>query len=698
MSRIKWGQNPFNSRGLTIVELLVSAGILAIVGTGLGYSLNQLGVARQKSQIASQGIALESSFVAALADPGNYSDEALGKMRSGDDISGVAVTVRLPQIHGKEIREVPVSIPAGQKTYFTENLTPCPASSLTDKRCAFAIEIQMKRVTVPGASQSGDTIRYAYAYRIEFNESIGFAALGSGTGQSFTDKDFSSSIPNQVYRPDQEQKCEDGSVLVRGVNPTTGVVECLRKSATPCADGTLPLGVEVVGGEIRMRCSQVTQRVSCPENYTLEYLEPPSFVPTEERSSDAKFRCVYTSRDRQLYPTDASPRTWTGSGIEGQPCPPHYYLAPTNRCSMTVSSSPGTCYRPNMAVTGPRLSGGQWRWDETTTYTAYSVPANPGRLVERYENGWLSCGVEVPEQHCGARWSATVSVQANCQLYAGDGEYVPSTPIPPNPTSSTSSSTTTRAPTTSTMATTSTTRPTTSTTRATTTTTRTTTTTTIVTTTTRATTTTTRAATTTTRATTTTTRAPTTTTIVTTTTRAPTTTTRRLPGGGGCFVAGTKISMADGSFKNIEDVQAGDRIYSYDEATGERFVTSVRAPIHHAAAEQVIFEFELEDGTILRSNYYHPVWIAEYGSYMRTDRIVGAWRSGAQMSMMKEDASVQRIMNVRISTQFVPVYNLSVHGISDYDERTKIRGYGFNYYADGVLVHNVRDSDDNEKQ
>lgn len=36
-----------------------------------------------------------------------------------------------------------------------------------------------------------------------------------------------------------------------------------------------------------------------------------------------------------------------------------------------------------------------------------------------------------------------------------------------------------------------------------------------------------------------------------------------------CFVAGTKITMADGSLKNIENIVEGDRVLSYDEISGE---------------------------------------------------------------------------------------------------------------------------------
>jgi len=55
--------------------------------------------------------------------------------------------------------------------------------------------------------------------------------------------------------------------------------------------------------------------------------------------------------------------------------------------------------------------------------------------------------------------------------------------------------------------------------------------------------------------------------------------------GGGCFAAGTRVLMADATYKNIEDIQAGDRVVNMDGApvtvvrswcTGERQTMAVR--------------------------------------------------------------------------------------------------------------------------
>src|SRR5262245_9261458 len=39
--------------------------------------------------------------------------------------------------------------------------------------------------------------------------------------------------------------------------------------------------------------------------------------------------------------------------------------------------------------------------------------------------------------------------------------------------------------------------------------------------------------------------------------------------GGGCFLAGTRITMADGTKKPIEEIEVGDVVLAYDKASGE---------------------------------------------------------------------------------------------------------------------------------
>ena len=82
-----------------------------------------------------------------------------------------------------------------------------------------------------------------------------------------------------------------------------------------------------------------------------------------------------------------------------------------------------------------------------------------------------------------------------------------------------------------------------------------------------------------------------------------------------CFKAGTKVKMADGTDKDIEDVEVGDEVISWNEDTGEietSIVKKLMQPIHDD-----IVELEWEHGTTI-STFDHPFWSVvkqEWSSY-----------------------------------------------------------------------------------
>ncbi|AKA61895.1 RecA-like recombination protein [Proteus phage vB_PmiM_Pm5461] len=62
---------------------------------------------------------------------------------------------------------------------------------------------------------------------------------------------------------------------------------------------------------------------------------------------------------------------------------------------------------------------------------------------------------------------------------------------------------------------------------------------------------------------------------------------------GGCVVAGTKIKMADGSTKNVEDIKPGDRVKTL---VGDNEVTYIWDPETLAEGTPECIEIEFEDG------------------------------------------------------------------------------------------------------
>jgi hypothetical protein len=69
-------------------------------------------------------------------------------------------------------------------------------------------------------------------------------------------------------------------------------------------------------------------------------------------------------------------------------------------------------------------------------------------------------------------------------------------------------------------------------------------------------------------------------------------------GGGGCFEAGTQVTMADGSFRNIEDIKKGDIVKSYNIYTKELGISVVEQTYELTQPDDLVI-LTFADGTTL---------------------------------------------------------------------------------------------------
>jgi len=72
---------------------------------------------------------------------------------------------------------------------------------------------------------------------------------------------------------------------------------------------------------------------------------------------------------------------------------------------------------------------------------------------------------------------------------------------------------------------------------------------------------------------------------------------------GPCFLAGTKVLMADGSYKKIEDVKIGDFVKSYEEQTGIFVDKKVINVFHHDAEEMTEYYMIINDHLKVTPNH-----------------------------------------------------------------------------------------------
>lgn len=147
-----------------------------------------------------------------------------------------------------------------------------------------------------------------------------------------------------------------------------------------------------------------------------------------------------------------------------------------------------------------------------------------------------------------------------------------------------------------------------------------------------------------------------------------------------CFVAGTQISLASGDVKNIEDIQVGDLVLTYNHETNEIEHKEVEQVIHKNVDSTVKYVFD--NGDVLECTLDHPLYSIEgqYVSYkpeqskLQYGLEVGQTEVGTKILL--QDGSSLEIASIEEKHGKVTVYNL--HDVKD----------NHNFFANKMLVHN----------
>jgi hypothetical protein len=129
-----------------------------------------------------------------------------------------------------------------------------------------------------------------------------------------------------------------------------------------------------------------------------------------------------------------------------------------------------------------------------------------------------------------------------------------------------------------------------------------------------------------------------------------------------CLAAGTSVLMKDGSYENIEDIQAGDSVVSLDATTGKRIDTSVTSVIHRQDPIITI-------NGVLKAAPDEPLYLAN-----RQTTMAGSLKIGDRL--LSENGSPIVVSKIAYSAAEVPTYDLILQN-------------GQNFFADGYLVQSV---------
>lgn len=142
-------------------------------------------------------------------------------------------------------------------------------------------------------------------------------------------------------------------------------------------------------------------------------------------------------------------------------------------------------------------------------------------------------------------------------------------------------------------------------------------------------------------------------------------------GGGGCFVAGTLISTPDGGFKEIQDVQIGDVVLSYNEILHVNEYSEVLETMIHYVTED-IYTLYIQDIQIEVTGI-HQFYIDRDGD----ERWIHTYDLQVGDSLRFADGTHHSIQKITKDFRTTTVYNFEV-------------SHNHNYYVSGkrVLAHN----------
>ena len=149
--------------------------------------------------------------------------------------------------------------------------------------------------------------------------------------------------------------------------------------------------------------------------------------------------------------------------------------------------------------------------------------------------------------------------------------------------------------------------------------------------------------------------------------------------GGSCFIAGTKVTMADGTFKNIEDVKVGDKVKGHKE---ENTVIKLDPTL---LADRKLYSFNDNEHYFFTSE--HPFMTEEGWKSIKPEKtkerdgvelyeqLKGELKVGDKLVTDKGSIEIKSIESKEINNPEMPLYNFNVSNDNS-------------YIADGYVVHN----------
>ena len=148
---------------------------------------------------------------------------------------------------------------------------------------------------------------------------------------------------------------------------------------------------------------------------------------------------------------------------------------------------------------------------------------------------------------------------------------------------------------------------------------------------------------------------------------------------GGCFVNGTKITMANNEKMNIEDIQIGDEILTFNQVDQELQPHKVLDVLHYKVNE--LSTITLSNGQQIKCTPTHPIYVENRDKWCCVEptlfnpKIKKLQIGDTVMTAKQETIEIVNIESYRLD-ESVPVHTLHIEEVH-------------NFFANGVLVHNA---------
>jgi hypothetical protein len=138
--------------------------------------------------------------------------------------------------------------------------------------------------------------------------------------------------------------------------------------------------------------------------------------------------------------------------------------------------------------------------------------------------------------------------------------------------------------------------------------------------------------------------------------------------GGGCFLKGTKVTLADGTSKPIEEIKKGDTVLGYD---GKQVKAGKVAKTFFHPKTRGYRVISTEEGQAINVTDIHPLFNGK--NYVAASR----FKVGDDLFLLKDNKlQAVKIQSITVKKDSVnDVYNLHVEKLH-------------NYFAEGILCHN----------